>query len=344
MATRSTESSPNTCSGCWVGFMVCDEILRGSFPLAGCPRRAGPELDLYTLAFGGGDVMIGLEGTFDTFLELYDENCVLIAADDDGGDGLNSRLVRNLPAGNYFVGVRSSASGQRGEFTLSAVCGAGTTSICADCDSGELLARMQPGVLGSRGCTMGSPGQPIEVYSLTVDDFFDGTISVVSDEFSPTLYFFNDFCDLVVRGSACFHKDFDACINITLGPGTYTVVVSARQPGSAGAFTLRVSLGAEETLFSRGDVDGNGMVEISDAVAVLNFLFRGVGPPGCRETADSNNDARVDLSDGIHLLSWLFIGGEAPAAPGPPTMGCGLDPDEAGSPGDLGCESYSSCN
>ena len=333
------------CDGCWVGDLFCEEPMQGPFPLTHCTRRSGQPLDLYSLAIAGGDVVIDLGATFDTFLELYDENCELIAADDDGGVGLNSRLFRVLPPGTYFVGVSSFGLGGRGEFTLSVQCAAGITNICADCDSGVLQAgETMAGVLGSSGCVLQSPEQPIEVFSLIVEDVFSGTISVASDEFSPTLSFFNDFCDLVVRDSTCLHQDFDACMSITLGPGIYTVAVSARQPGSAGAFTLRVSLGAEETLFSRGDVDGNGMVEISDAVAVLNFLFRGGGPPGCRETADSNNDARVDLSDGIHLLSWLFIGGEAPAAPGPPATGCGSDPDEPGSPGDLGCESYSACN
>lgn len=334
----------NVCAGCWAGDLACEEILRGVFPLAGCPRGPGRDRDLYSLAIDGGKVTIGLDAAFDTFLELYDENCSLIAADDNGGAGLNSRLVRNLSAGNYFVGVSSFTSGQSGEFTLSAVCETEIPGICTDCDSGELGARMLSGVLGSSGCTMGSPARPVEVYTLTVDDFFDGTISVVSDEFSAALFFFNDFCDLVVSGNTCPDQDFDACMNITLGPGTYSVAVSSVEPLAAGEFTLRVSFGPEKTLFSRGDVDGNGMVEILDAVKVLDFMFlRGVRP-GCLETADWNNDARVDLSDGIHLLFWLFIGGDAPAAPGPPDRGCGLDPDRSGSPGDLGCESYSSCN
>ena len=65
--------------------------------------------------------------------------------------------------------------------------------------------------------------------------------------------------------------------------------------------------------------------------------------PTCKETADTDNDGAVVITDGISLLNWLFLGGPEPAPPGPTTAPCGLDPDTAGSPGDIGCESYGGC-
>ena len=56
-----------------------------------------------------------------------------------------------------------------------------------------------------------------------------------------------------------------------------------------------------------------------------------------------NNDATVDISDGIAVLNWLFAGGPAPAPPGPGPALCGIDPDPAGSDRDLGCEDYNAC-
>ncbi len=330
------------CAGCWVGDLFCEDPIRSTFPLTNCNRGSGQSLDLYSLAIAGGDVVIDLEGNYDTFLELYDDNCVLVASDDDGGEGVNSRLVRNLPPGTYFVGVSSFGSGQSGEFTLAAQCDAGINNICADCPSGEVRpGELRDGVLGASNCIIQPFDQPTELFSLTVDELFIGSISVSSDDFAPSISFFNDFCDLVVLNSNCPVAEFDACMSINLGPGTYTVAVGSRDPGGAGAFTLSVSGEAGETLFIRGDVDSNGRVELSDAVQVLNFLFRGGGRPGCLETADSNNDARVNLTDGVYLLTWLFLGGDAPAAPGP---GCGPDTDDPGGPGDLGCESYAGCN
>ncbi len=96
--------------------------------------------------------------------------------------------------------------------------------------------------------------------------------------------------------------------------------------------------------FLRGDSNADGGVDISDAISIIGFLF--LGEPAtlaCRESADSNNDGTIDISDGIYLLSWLFTGGPEPVAPGPADRPCGVDPDEIGSPGDLGCMEYPPC-
>ena len=84
----------------------------------------------------------------------------------------------------------------------------------------------------------------------------------------------------------------------------------------------------EGAIFRRGDVDGNGTVELTDAVFVLGYLFQGQGAPGCLETADSDDNGQVDISDAIRLLGWLFLGGEPLPAPG--SEECGRDP----TPGD----------
>jgi hypothetical protein len=96
-------------------------------------------------------------------------------------------------------------------------------------------------------------------------------------------------------------------------------------------------------VFHRGDATGEGTLELTDAVRIFGFLFLGGDAPSCAETADANNDAAVDLSDGVSVLNFLFQGGPPPASPGPTSSPCGPDPDEPGSPGDLGCESYAGC-
>ena len=336
-----------TCADCWLGDLICSEPAPGDFPLSDCTRGSGQSLDLFSLVVSGGDVVIDLVGSYDTFLELYDEDCELLAQDDDGGNGLNSRLSRSLPAGSYFVGVSSFGIGQRGSYTLLAQCVGGVNNVCEDCETGEVGPDEEwTGTLGSSGCSQQPFEHPIELFTLTVDDVFDGTISVTSGEFAPSLSFYNDFCDLVALNSNCPGPDLEACLDISLGPGSYVVGVSGGPEDSGGTFTLSVSIRVDEVLFSRGDVDGNGRAEISDAVRVLNFLFQGAGEPGCLETADANNDARVDLTDSVYILTWLFNGGESPVAPGPPGQGtgCGPDPDVPGSPGDLGCDSYPGCN
>jgi len=91
-------------------------------------------------------------------------------------------------------------------------------------------------------------------------------------------------------------------------------------------------------VFLRGDPDGNGTVQLTDGIFLLNFLFLGGDSPGCFDAADADNNGTIQMTDGIYLLNYLFLGG---APPPEPFEGCGPDPAE---PADkLGCESFSSC-
>jgi hypothetical protein len=100
----------------------------------------------------------------------------------------------------------------------------------------------------------------------------------------------------------------------------------------------------ERPRFHRGDPNASGTTDISDGISIFGYLF--LGNPAtlsCLESADSNIDGTIDISDGIYLLSWLFTGGPEPAPPGPTEAPCGLDPDPAGSAGDLRCDVYAPC-
>ncbi len=94
--------------------------------------------------------------------------------------------------------------------------------------------------------------------------------------------------------------------------------------------------GALVTPFRRGDTNDDGRVDLSDPVAMLNWLFLGSDEPPCREATDTNTDRASDLSDPVYVLSFLFLGGDEPAAPGP--FECGAAPEPAG-----GCARYDSC-
>ncbi len=81
--------------------------------------------------------------------------------------------------------------------------------------------------------------------------------------------------------------------------------------------------------FRRGDSDGDGTLDLTDAFSILNRLFLSGPPPGCPDALDVNDSGDLDLTDAISLLGWLFLSGDAPSAPGPT---CGLDPTWDGLP------------
>jgi hypothetical protein len=84
-----------------------------------------------------------------------------------------------------------------------------------------------------------------------------------------------------------------------------------------------------ERIFRRGDVNGDGRIDITDPVATLGYLFSGAAEPGCPKSADVNDDGSLNIADPIALLSYLFLGGEEPR---PPFPGCGPDPTADGLP------------
>jgi len=66
----------------------------------------------------GKTYQIDMMGAFDTYLRLEDATGKQIAADDDGGGGLNSRMILNIPANGVYRVVSTSFSGGMGAFTL----------------------------------------------------------------------------------------------------------------------------------------------------------------------------------------------------------------------------------
>jgi len=91
----------------------------------------------------------------------------------------------------------------------------------------------------------------------------------------------------------------------------------------------------------RGDADNNGLLQLTDAVRILGFLFLGQQPPTCMDAGDADDNGLLQLTDAVRILGFLFLGQAPPAPPGPPDSPCGPDPVEEDP--DLGCAEYTSC-
>ena len=92
--------------------------------------------------------------------------------------------------------------------------------------------------------------------------------------------------------------------------------------------------------FIRGDVNGDGSLDIADASFVFNYLFLGGEGSTCVSAMNSNaEDGPPNLTAGVFLLNFLFMGGSPPPAPYPECGSSSLQIDL-----DLGCESSSACN
>jgi hypothetical protein len=121
-----------------------------------------------------------------------------------------------------------------------------------------------------------------------------------------------------------------------LDPGPHTIRLHATLPGftlSPVIYEFTVAECPDPASFRRGDVDGTGQVNITDAVAVLQRLFQGGARPSCEDAADTNDDGGINVSDPVYLLNHLFLSG--PVLPAPGTASCGVDSTRDDP---LGCE------
>lgn len=89
-------------------------------------------------------------------------------------------------------------------------------------------------------------------------------------------------------------------------------------------------------LFIRADCNGDGAVDISDPVRILDYLFASGASLTCRDSCDANDDGATDVADAVSMLSGLF----STATPFPPPGSmCGPDPTADS----IGCVGYGGC-
>lgn len=139
---------------------------------------------------------------------------------------------------------------------------------------------------------VGSPSQGVLTPVNAVDVVDDSTISILTPEFSKL--------------------------------GAYDLVLDTE----FGPVTLENAL---EVGFVRGEVNSDGLLDISDVTALFEYLFLGTAPePRCLDSADATDDGILDMSDGALVLAHLFLGTIDPPAPFPapgqdPTLDDPLD-------------------
>ena len=91
-----------------------------------------------------------------------------------------------------------------------------------------------------------------------------------------------------------------------------------------------------QDMFRRGDANNDGIVNLSDGIWVLSYLFLGDAALECEDAADANDDEKLQITDALVIFRYLFLGGPPPPFPGP--FDCGYDAVVAGIW--LDCRSY----
>jgi hypothetical protein len=97
-----------------------------------------------------------------------------------------------------------------------------------------------------------------------------------------------------------------------LEAGIYSgqVTVTSNDPTTP---TAVIPVAVTVTEYVCGDANGDGMVNLADAVYVINYVFTGGPAPEPLDSGDADGDGTVNLSDAIYLINFVFKGGPPPA-------------------------------
>ncbi len=93
--------------------------------------------------------------------------------------------------------------------------------------------------------------------------------------------------------------------------GTYTgqLMINCNDPVSP-SMSIPVSL--EVASFECGDANGDGELNVADAVTLINYVFKGGPAPEPLQAGDANGDGDVNVADAVYLINYVFSGGPAP--------------------------------
>ena len=116
----------------------------------------------------------------------------------------------------------------------------------------------------------------------------------------------------------------NACVGEFVSSTVMNVSPTVTSPATDVASPLTVVTSPTETVTSPatvvttvcmrvcGDVTGDGIVNIADVVYLVNYLYRGDGPPDPLEAGDVNCEGIIDVGDVVYLINYLYRGGPPP--------------------------------
>lgn len=61
-----------------------------------------------------------------------------------------------------------------------------------------------------------------------------------------------------------------------------------------------------------GDANGDGMINVGDAVFLVNFIFKNGAAPDPVCSGDANGDGQANVGDAVYLINFIFKNGTAP--------------------------------
>lgn len=207
------------------------------------PRPAGTYYaKYYTFTLSSArQVTINLESSVDTFLILLsgaNETGTVLTSDDDGGEGTNSRIVRNLVAGTYTVEATTYTAATTGTFVVSV----STDNTSGTCSKSITIGTNVSDSWDANCLSTHKTGSYAKYFTFSLSASQVVTIDLQSTE-DTFLYLLNGSSQ---TGSVIGQNDDVSVGNTnsrivqTLPAGTYTVEATTYKAATTGTFVVSV--------------------------------------------------------------------------------------------------------
>jgi hypothetical protein len=155
-----------------------------------------------------------------------------------------------------------------------------------------------------------SPGDNERLTDLTVS--FDWAESFDTDPFDQityTLYYSTD-PDFTPKTTVSDLDSTSFTPSGTLEYGTaYYWKVSARDMFNSETYSSQTF---SFSTISRGDANGDGTINVADAVFLINFIFKSGPAPDPLIAGDANCDNNPNIGDAVYIINFVFNGGPEP--------------------------------
>ena len=186
----------------------------------------------FTLPVAGKVEVVLTSTAFDAYVFLADASGRVIAEDDDGGGGTNSRIMRILPAGRYIVLANTYDANTYGAYTLTA---RAAPTPCTNGRQTQIQTTVPANLATTTACRLNDNSYE-DRYDIVVTSKYNMAAELTSSQFDPILFVIDDQ-ERIVASDDDSGVGTDAALEVVLEPGRYTILARG-YPNRVGAYRL----------------------------------------------------------------------------------------------------------
>jgi hypothetical protein len=239
---------------------------------------------------GGTDIDVSYGGV-DIITKGIERLCVIMTTNYKNGDATFGELW-----GNGITTYLSPVMDEIDYITVEEFQPFGDPSLCIAGDSQKPAKPATP-----QGETQGGVGEEYTYASSTTDP--DG----------DSLYYLFYWGDETYSAWVGPHASGDTAVasHTWTDSGSYQIkVITKDENGVFSEWSDELTVAMFE--YTRGDANGDGILNIADVVYLLNYLFTAGPLPEPLAAGDANCDGTINIADVVYLINYLFTGGPPP--------------------------------